>query len=196
MPQTQRQLEPMAIFAKNFFQHPRMLGSVIPSSRFLIRRLLGEIDFARARVFVEYGPGVGTITRHILRRMRPDAVLVVLETNPEFVSYLRRTLPDPRLRVVHGSAATVRSALAAAGVERADYAISGIPFSTMPEGVRHDILRATREALRPSGTFLVYQFSPRVLPYLREVFSRVRREFEPLNVLPAHLFYASSAADA
>lgn len=196
MPQTQRPLEPMAIFAKNFFQHPRMLGSVIPSSRFLIRRLLGEIDFGRARVFVEYGPGVGTITRHILRRMRPDAVLVVLETNPEFVSYLRRTLPDPRLRVVHGSAATVRSALAAAGVERADYAISGIPFSTMPEQVRADILRATRDVLRPSGAFLVYQFSPKVLPYLREVFSRVRREFEPLNVLPAHLFFASSTTDA
>ena len=34
-----------ALFAKNFLQHPLMLGSFMPSSRFLIRTLLGELDF-------------------------------------------------------------------------------------------------------------------------------------------------------
>ena len=28
------------LFARNFFRHPRMLGSIVPSSRFLIRELL------------------------------------------------------------------------------------------------------------------------------------------------------------
>jgi len=194
MPQTQRQLEPMAIFAKNFFQHPKMLGSLIPSSRFLIRRVLGAMDFQKARVIVEYGPGVGTITRHLLKHMRPDAVLIVLETNPEFVQYLRRSYPDPRLRVIHGSAATVQSQLAAAGAEHADYVISGIPFSTIPQPARGEILRATRSALRPDGKFLVYQFSPKVHDYLAEVFPRIQRGFEPLNVLPAQLFFCSPTA--
>jgi phospholipid N-methyltransferase len=196
MPQTQRPLEPMAIFAKNFFQHPKMLGSLIPSSRFLIRRLLGEMDFANARVIVEYGPGVGTITRHMLKHMRADAVLIAIDTNPEFVRYLRRSLPDPRLRVVHGSAANVKAALAAAGVEHADYVISGIPFSTIPQPARGEILRATRSVLRPEGTFLVYQFSPKVHDYLAEVFPRIERGFEPLNVLPAQLFFCSPTAAA
>ena len=30
-------------FARNFLKHPRMVGSVTPSSRFLIERMLSEI---------------------------------------------------------------------------------------------------------------------------------------------------------
>jgi phospholipid N-methyltransferase len=183
--------EQMLLFAKNFFKHPKMLGSIIPSSRFLINRLLGQIDWDRARVIVEYGPGVGTFTREILDRMGPDATLVVLETNPEFVSYLRDSIPDPRLRIAHRSAADVERVLAELGLGRADYVISGIPFSTLPEPLREQIVESTRDALRPEGAFLVYQFSPKVQPYLERAFQRVTRSFEPLNVLPAQLFYCT-----
>src|SRR5262249_43345723 len=65
--------EETLLFARNFLQHPKMLGSLVPSSRFLIDRLLNKIDWKRARTLVEYGPGVGTITSHILQRMSPEA---------------------------------------------------------------------------------------------------------------------------
>lgn len=180
-----------ALFAKNFLLHPLMLGSFVPSSRFLIRTLLGEIDFARARVIVEYGPGVGTFTHAMLARMRPDAVLVALETNREFVQFLQRSTADPRLHVVHGSASAVEGALAALGAPRADIVISGIPFSTLPAAEREAVLHATHAVLQPHGTFLVYQFSPMVLASLRQVFSQVRRGFQPLNMPPAQLFYCT-----
>lgn len=178
----------LLLFAHNFFKHPKMLGSMIPSSRYLIDRLLGRIDWSRARVIVEYGPGVGTFTAEILRRMRPDATLVVFETNGEFVEYLRKTFPDRRLHLVHGSAAEVVAVLEKLGCGRADYIISGIPFTTIPEEARESILRATRMALQPEGTFLVYQFSPKILPHLQRRFARVHRGFELRNILPAQLF--------
>ncbi len=181
--------EQLALFAKNFFMHPMMLGSVIPSSGFLIRRLLKPIDWNRAKVIVEYGPGVGTITQEILRRMHPDAVLIVFELNPDFVGFLRETFHDPRLRIVHGSAAEIRRILEEQGYSRADYVISGIPFSTLKDDVRRDILLSTREVLQPDGALLVYQFSPKVLPYLQQTFPTVVRGFEPFNVLPAQLFF-------
>ncbi|HET9023749.1 MAG TPA: methyltransferase domain-containing protein [Burkholderiaceae bacterium] len=180
-----------ALFAKNFLRHPLMLGSFIPSSRFLIRTLLEEVDFGRARVIVEYGPGVGTFTHEILARMRPDAILVALETNREFVHFLRRSTTDPRMHVVHGSAAAVRRALLAHGVAQADFVISGIPFSTLPALEREAVVRATHAVLQPHGAFLVYQFSPMVLANLRAVFSHVRRGFQPLNMPPAQLFYCT-----
>ncbi len=181
----------LLLFARNFFKHPRMLGSVIPSSRFLINQVLGKIDWKRARVIVEYGPGVGTITSEILRRLGPDGKLIVVETNAEFVHFLRSSIRDQRLHVVHGSAAEVGRYLAEAGVERADYIISGIPFSTMPQEVREDILRSTRASLQPDGAFLVYQFSPKVQPYLESEFSAVERAFELRNILPAQLFFCA-----
>src|SRR5579864_3316760 len=88
------------LFARNFFRHPRMLGSIIPSSRFLIKQLLQPIDWQQAQVIVEYGPGVGGITAEILRRMRPDAALIAIEMNPDFVTYLTGSISDARLKVV------------------------------------------------------------------------------------------------
>jgi phospholipid N-methyltransferase len=182
------------LFARNFFRHPRMLGSIVPSSRFLIKELLQPIDWNQARVIVEYGPGVGVITEEILRRMRSDAILIAIEMNPDFVTHLRSTLPDERLQVVEGSAELVGEVLERFGRGKANYIISGIPFSTIPAAVRERILRTTSEALAPGGAFLVFQFSTRVLEDLQRVFHYVRRKFEPLNVLPAHLFFCQLGA--
>ena len=182
------------LFARNFFRHPRMLGSLVPSSPFLIKRVLRRIDWSTARVIVEYGAGVGTFTGEILRRMRSDAVLVAFETNDEFVQYLRESLRDPRLHIVHGSADRVGTVLEQLGRGPADYVISGIPFSTIPEKTRESILRSTREALRPRGALIVYQFTRSILPSLERVFGRVARDFEPRNILPAQLFYCTSTA--
>jgi len=181
------------LFARNFLRHPKMLGSIVPSSRFLVRRLLAQIDWSRARVIVEYGPGIGVVTREILRRMRPDAVLIVIETNPEFVAFLRSAMVDDRLKVVEGPADNVVEILRDCGYLCADYIVSGIPFSTMPAEVRERTLRDTNMALAPGGVFVVFQFSTRVLRDLRRIFRDVRRRFEFLNVLPAHLFICRAA---
>ena len=177
------------LFALNFFRHPKMLGSIVPSSRFLIRQLLEPVDWAQARVIVEYGPGVGVITTEVLRRMGPDTMLIAIETNPDFVNYLRDSIKDERLHVVEGSAESVDEILRRYGQSNASYIISGIPFSTIPAPVRERILLKTCEVLKPGGSFLVYQFSSRVLQDLQRIFRYVRRKFEPLNVLPAHLFF-------
>jgi phospholipid N-methyltransferase len=182
------------LFARNFFRHPRMLGSIVPSSRFLIKQLLEPINFGRARVIVEYGPGVGGITAEVLRRMRPDAMLIAIEMNPDFVSYLRGSITDRRLQVVEGSAVAVDEILRRFGHTHADYIISGIPFSTIPAPLRERILRKTCDMLEPTGAFLVYQFSTRVLRDLTRIFGYVGRRFEPLNVPPASLFICQPIA--
>jgi phospholipid N-methyltransferase len=123
-----------------------MLGSVIPSSPFPVKYLMAQVDWERAGVLVEFGPGVGTITREALKRMRPDAVLLVIELNEEFVHNLGATIRDPRLRVVHGSAAQVRRILAEQGLAPADYIISSIPYSLLSEAVRQEIVGESRHA--------------------------------------------------
>lgn len=187
--QTASRSEQILLFGRNFIKHPKMLGSLIPSSRFLVNKVLNEVDWARARVFVEYGPGVGTFTTEILRRMRPDAVVIALETNADFVRFLRGKIHDDRLHVVHGSAADADAALAKLNLTHADYILSGIPYTTIPAEVREVILRKTHSLLHPNGAFLVYQFTRTVLPYLQQVFESIHQDFEPLNVMPARLFF-------
>lgn len=184
------------LFAANFFKHPTMLGSLIPSSRYLVEHLLGAIDWERADHVVEYGPGVGTITRELLSRMRPDARLIALELNGDFVGYLRRELRDPRLEVLHASAADIGAIMAERSWDGIDYAISGIPFSTMPADIRDEVLQTTRHCLRPDGEFLVFQFSSKVYPYLRQTFDRVHKGFVLRNILPAHCYRCRTDLEA
>jgi phospholipid N-methyltransferase len=179
------------LFARNFFKYPAMLGSVVPSSRFLVKDIMGQIDWDRARVVVEFGPGVGTITREVLKRLRPDAVLVVIELNEDFVQYLSTTIRDPRLRVIHGSAAHVRRVLAEQGLAPADYIISSLPYSLLPENVRREIVAESRHALKAKGSLLVFQYNRTLLPYLKSSFSSVKLNFQLFNILPALIFHCT-----
>ncbi len=177
-------------FLRGFIKHPKMVGSIIPSSRILINKMLDPVDWANTRLFVEYGPGVGTFTRPILDMLGPEATLVTIDTNPDFTAYLKESTDDPRLVAVSGSAADVEKILADRGLGKADYVLSGLPFSTLPPGVGDAIAKATSRVIRPGGAFLIYQFSPKVRDFIAPFFERIERGFEWVNVPPATLFWA------
>ena len=177
-------------FLRGFLKNPVMVGSVIPSSKVLIDKMLGPVRWDEVKLFVEYGPGVGTFTRPVLERLPEDARLIAIDTNADFIDYLQKSIDDERLIAVAGSAADVETIIADHGFDHADYILSGLPFSTLPPGVGEAIGEATARAIRPGGAFLVYQFSPKVRDFIAPYFERIERGFEWINVPPATLFWA------
>jgi phospholipid N-methyltransferase len=184
-------LSQFCLFALNFLKHPGMVGGLFPSSPFLVDEVLSQVDWQKAKVIVEYGPGLGSFTAQVLKRMNPSARLIALEINPDFVRSLRARFSDQRFHLVQESAAEVDRVLEGLGYSHADYVISGIPFSSLPDAMRERIVRKTHAVLRPRGSFLVYQVSCAVLPYLERVFGNVARDFELLNIIPAQVFYCA-----
>ncbi|ATE63770.1 class I SAM-dependent methyltransferase [Rhizorhabdus dicambivorans] len=183
-------ISPFTLFFREFLRHPVMIGSVIPSSKRTIETMLAPVDWANTRLFVEYGPGVGTFCATILERLPPDATLLAIDTNPVFIDYLRGKFADTRFVAAHGSAADVNEIIAAHGFEKADYVLSGLPFSTLPAGVGAAIVEATHRVLRPGGSFLVYQYSAYVLRLLEPLFDSIDRDLEWWNIPPCGLFWA------
>ncbi len=190
-----RALGPWGVFFEGFVKHPVMVGSIIPSSRFTIAKMLAPVNWDECRLFVEYGPGVGTFCRPVLERMRRDAQLIVIDTNPLYIDYLTRTIGDSRFSAVNGSAADVEEIVRAHGHEHADYVLSGLPFSTLHEGVGPAIAAATHRVLRPGGGFLVYQFSAKARDFMAKHFARIDAGFELFNILPCQLFWGWKDAD-
>ena len=180
---------PLWHFLRGFIKHPVMVGSIIPSSRGTVDKMLAPVDWANCKLFVEYGPGVGTFTEHVLRNMAPDATLIAIDTNADFVRYLRGKFTDSRLFPVTGSAADVRQIIADCGFDHADYILSGLPFSTLPNGIGPKIAEETHAALRSGGAFLVYQFKKRARDYMAPHFKRIDAGYEWKNVPPCHLFW-------
>ena len=184
-----RAMGPWGVFLQGFIEHPVMVGSIIPSSRFTIRRMLAPVDWKTCKLFVEYGPGVGTFCRPVLARLPRDGQLIVIDTNPLFIDYLKATISDSRFIPVLGSAADVEAIVRAHGHNHADYVLSGLPFSTLPEGIGPAIAAATHRVLRPGGAFLVYQFTAAARDLMAKHFTRIDAGFEALNVLPCRLFW-------
>jgi phospholipid N-methyltransferase len=122
--------------------------------------------------------------------MRPDAMLLAIDTNRGFVRYLNADIADHRFRAIHGSATDVRRIIAEHGFTEADYILSGLPFSTLPDGVGEIIAAETEAALRPGGAFLAYQYSSYVTRVLAPVFDHVEKGFEWLNIPPCRIFWA------
>ncbi|MDB5099234.1 MAG: pmtA [Cyanobacteria bacterium RYN_339] len=180
------------LFFRTFLANPFAIGSVIPSSKHLVADLLDGIDFTTARTVVEYGPGTGVFTDEILRRLAPDAKLLCIEIMDDFYNTLSARYDDPRLVLVHGSAADVERLLAEHGLGQADAVVSGLPFTSLPEEVRHAILGGTARALKPEGRFVMYQYSQFVMGHIKKYFAAIQTRFTMLNVPPAFSFYCDA----
>jgi phospholipid N-methyltransferase len=188
-------LGPAGVFFRGFLESPRMVGSIIPSSRATIDKMLEPVDWDRCRLFVEYGPGVGTFCGPVLDRLPRDGELLVIDTNPLYIDYLRRTIRDSRFHAVLGSAEDVERIVRSIGHEQADYILSGLPFSTLPDGVGPAIAAATHRVIRPGGAFLTYQFSAVARDLTARHFPRVDTGFVWLNVPPCLLAWGWKDAE-
>ncbi|WP_126173852.1 class I SAM-dependent methyltransferase [Altericroceibacterium xinjiangense] len=182
-----RAFGPAGVFFEGFLEHPVMVGSIIPSSRFTIKRVLDRVKWNECKLFVEYGPGVGTFCQPVLDRLPPDGELIVIDTNPLYIDYLKRTITDSRFHAVLGSAENVEQIVRAFGHDHADYVLSGLPFSTLPDGVGPEIAAATYRVVRSGGAFLTYQFSTVARDLTARHFERIETGFEWINIPPCLL---------
>lgn len=173
-----------AILFRRFLADPLKIAYVVPSSKALVKRVLDRMDFAKARVFVEFGAGEGCYTREMAKRLAPDAKLLTFELDAHLADHLRDQFrDDPRIMVYQQDAATFREELHKLGIREADYVISGIPFSYLEPRKKKEILHAVHEGLTADGQFIVYQVTPELKGHTR-MFAAHEVEYFLANIPP------------
>lgn len=175
-------------FLAAWVKKPRQTASVVPSSRYLARLMVRDIDPAGGRV-LELGGGTGVFTRAILQTgLSPDLVEVV-EINPAFARGLRRHFPQ--ISVLETPAQIVSTATAG-GAGEYQTVVSGLPLLAMERHVHADILGEAFHMLRPGGRFVQFTYSMRP-PVSREILDALDLEVERVgqtvrNFPPATVF--------
>lgn len=181
------------VYVRNFFRD-KHVSSITPTSLFGVKKVCSEINFDKTGLIVEYGPGTGVFTKHLLKNMNTDSRLIVIERNKNFNSILERTVRDPRITIVNDSAENVLDALSVIADAQADYILSGIPFFWLRDSLKHRILYNTRSALKEGGKFLVYQTcfqtDQHLKVHLERFFPIVRTRFEIRNIPPLRIYEA------
>ncbi|MBU2667989.1 methyltransferase domain-containing protein [Actinoplanes bogorensis] len=138
-----------------FLRHPLLTGAVAASSPALACMITDGIGLEQARTVVELGPGTGVFTKAIRRRIRPGTRIIAIEINPHFAVRLTDRYRSEPVDIVHGSATD----LAAFVDGPVDAVVSGLPWTVMPEPVRHRILDAVTQVLAPTGTFTTFAYA-------------------------------------
>ena len=175
-------------FIWQYITKPRTTGAILPSSRYLARKMVAEIDFVRARCVVEYGPGTGVFTEKILAARREETVVLLLERNAEFCEMLREKFAGvPNLHVIEDSAENIGEHLQAHGFERACFVISGLPFASLPAEVSANILTSTRTLLAEDGAFITFQYTLLKKKIFANYFAEIKIKRELRNVPPAYV---------
>lgn len=175
-------------FFSEFLKQGNNIGSVMPSSKQLVAKMLEPIDFKNTKCIVELGPGTGVITSEILKKMPPDCILFVFEINKEFCDLLSSTISDPRLKIINDSAEKMEDYLKENNFTKADTIISSLPLALIDEEIVENILKKIKTNLSDSGVFVQYQYSLNKYQKLKELFNKVKLDFVALNFPPAFIF--------
>ena len=167
--------------------HGNAIASLAPSSRWLSRTTVRNIEWDRVKMLVELGAGTGPITRVIAERPRPECRFVVIERDPDFARLLARAVRGPpELRRRRGGCPRPgldprrprdrSSRPRDLGAARA--LVSRRTSSS-------DLFREVRKVLHPEGTYNQITEMPWVYwRFYREFFDDVDFVFEPATCLP------------
>lgn len=175
-----------ALFFRRWLANPLQMGSIIPSSPSLCRRIAALVRRAEDEVVVELGAGTGVVSRALLAAGVPADRLVVLEIVPEMAEHLRAVLPGAT--VIAGDAFELPRALPQRWHGKVGTVICGIPLVLLPIERQRQFVQAV-EAVAPGRGFLLYTYcitSP--LPYRKLGLEARREAWTPLNFPPASVW--------
>jgi phospholipid N-methyltransferase len=163
-------------FFHEFRRHFQTTGAILPSTRFLARALAKPLRDRRPPCrILEVGPGTGSVTREIVRRMQPGDRLDAVEINTRFVDLLRQRVAVER--VFEGCRERIRIIPSAVedleGESVYDYIISGLPLNNFSVALVREIFAAYNRLLKPGGMLSYFEYA--LLRQLRTPFVN-RRE--------------------
>lgn len=143
-------------FLNQFRNRPRSVGAIAPSSRGLAEAMIAPIDFASAKVIVEFGPGTGAMTSAIVKRLGPNTRYVGVEINETFCQTL--TIRYPHLQFFNRGAQDIKEILHSLELDKVDAIVCGLPWASLPVDLQARIMAAILDVLKPGGVFVTFAY--------------------------------------
>ncbi|WP_040949430.1 class I SAM-dependent methyltransferase [Gorillibacterium massiliense] len=176
-------------FIKEYVTNPRAVGAVLPSSKYLAKKMIGQIDFKNASYIIEYGPGTGVITEQLLKNRREGTIIILFESNLRFFNLLKQKYQhEPEFHLINDSAENLEEYMISLNIPWLDYIVSGLPIASLHQQVSFNILTLTKRHLRQGGKFITFQYTLLKKDLIGKYFRKVEIQRELRNIPPAYIF--------
>ena len=174
------------LFLRRWLANPLQMGSVVPSSPALCRKVSAQVRRAEDEAVLELGAGTGVISRALLASGVPADRLFTVEIVPDMAEHLRATMPGAQ--VITGDARRLPGLLPEQWHGKIGTVVCGIPLVLLPLAEQRRFIDAI-EAVAPGRGFLHYSYcvtSP--LPWRKHGLVARREAWTPMNVPPASVW--------
>lgn len=185
------------LFFGEFFRSPGTIGALAPSSLRLADAVCKPVPERGEPIVVELGPGTGSFTAEIQRRLGGRGHHLAVELNERLAGRLAARFPTVDL--VCGDAVHLREVLEERGLRHADVIVSGLPWAVFPTETQRRLLGAVTTVLTPGGAFTTFAYVHAIpLPSARRFRALLGQRFEEVvpsrtvwgNPPPAFVFHA------
>ncbi len=168
-------------------------GMIVSSSVFLVRSLVGKIDFSRELRILEIGSGKGAFTKELIRGMSHNSTLDVADIKSEYNPWINKLIeanPDKQITLYN---CCVTALLQEA--EKYDVIVSSLPLKNFENpsdsnAFLSKVIASFKYSLKPGGLYLQYQYFMSNKGDIERIFGKAMDSvsFVPLNILPAFVY--------
>ena len=174
-------------FVKESLKSLKEVGTIFPSSKFVVEKMVAPINFGEKLTILELGSGHGVITKQLLEKMSSDSQLICFETNKSFYQELKK-INDMKMILINESAEQMKSYLNEFKIDKVDYIVSSVPLVTLPKEITNKILSTSTEILGNEGKLIQLQYSKLSDNRLKSFYNKIDIEFTLKNYLPAFIY--------
>lgn len=168
-------------------------GGIVPSQKYLIRRMIAPVPEDYTGQVIELGPGTGALTLRLAARCA-RAKILACEINPVLAKVTREAVAKAgfadRVKVVNDSAENFLSRAGDDGIPKPEFIISGIPLGALPRQRALSLISAIHGALVEGGLYIQFQHSYLDRKKIESNFSSFHTTPVLLNFPPAVVYYA------
>lgn len=172
-------------FLQGFLRSPREVGSIIPSSRFMVQKVVNHVAKDNPKTIIELGAGTGVFTRELNKRFGTNNSFTVFEKDEKMRTQLIYEFPNLS---IHADALSLPETVNDQNIGQVDCIVCGLPFTLFPKSKTEEIFEKIHAVLKPQGSFIMYQYSTHMKARLSSLFDEVSTELVLLNIPPTFVY--------
>lgn len=142
----------MLKFVKNFLLDFKSVGSIVPSSKYLAKKMIENIDINGKYKILEVGSGTGSVTDVILKELNEENDIYASELNKDFCDILKKKFNN-RIKIIEGNILDFNPIN-----KEFDYIVCCLPFNSIEFKETKKIYDHLFKLLKKDGNLIIFEY--------------------------------------
>ena len=170
-----------ALFLKAWIKSPSQVGSIIPSSDILAKRV-AKVASNQSGLILELGAGTGSLTQALVNSSIPNDRLLIIELDQKLCDILKKRFPD--VNIIQANACYLNRVLIKQKIKpnQVGAIVSSLPFLSLPSMVTNRVLMQIFNTLTPDSPLIQYTYGPRS-PVPKAILERYERRAKRVETI-------------